>query len=458
MVAQAGSDGMIDDLDPPSWLDEFEDAQREIGDDPKPGRMWGLSNIVTPDDVVFAGSAEMGKRCVAAGWPQVVALEPPNVPNLKRRVERMLAVLQDETICDKLDPVTRFRIAFGTGDEDRRIAEEIARRLGKHRCLQVDWPTKRGIAAVNEALHDAKPYPLKGIQVVNPDELLLRRQRPQTPTMTTGCMATDDAMALPTEGRVIVVTGIPNMGKSPWVTHIAAHTALKHDRRWAIFSPEMSPWTDLADLVMQAVMGKSIRTDDRQFNRGQASDGDLDKFGWFVRERFCFIEFEDEDGAGDDTSDYRGPTLGWVLERAQEAVLRRGVTDLVIDPWNEVDAERPEGMSEPQWLGRCIQRLDRFAKRYGCNVWVVAHPNVMRAAKQGEPAPMPGIYDVSGGSMWANKAAIMLCVHRKGEATEIHTLKAKFPRWGRRNAFGTIHYDGWSGRYFDTATFGQETF
>ena len=449
---------MIDDLDPPSWMDEFEDAQREVGEDPKPGRMWGLLNIVTPDDVVFAGSAEMGKRCVAAGFPQVIALEPPNIPNLKRKVERMLAVLQDAAVAEALEPVARFRIAFGAGEEERRIAGEIVRRLGRHRCLQVDWPTKRGLPAVTEALHAARPYPLKGIQVVNPDDLLARRLRPQTPTLTTGCTTTDYTLSLPTEGRVIVVTGIPNMGKSPWVTHIAAHTALKHDRRWAIFSPEMSPWTDLADLVTQAVMGKSIRAFDREHNREVATDDELVRFGWFVRERFCFIEFEDEDGAGDETSDYRGPTLGWVLDRAQEAVLRRGVTDLVIDPWNEVDAERPEGMSEPQWLGRCIQRLDRFAKRYGCNVWVVAHPNVMRSPKQGEPAPMPGIYDVSGGSMWANKAAIMLCVHRKGEATEIHNLKVKFPRWGKRNDFGIIHYDRWNGRYSENLNFGQETF
>lgn len=35
------------------------------------------------------------------------------------------------------------------------------------------------------------------------------------------------------------------------------------------------------------------------------------------------------------------PSIDWLLERARAAVIRYGVTNIVLDPYNEIEASRP---------------------------------------------------------------------------------------------------------------------
>ncbi len=66
------------------------------------------------------------------------------------------------------------------------------------------------------------------------------------------------------------------------------------------------------------------------------------------------------------------PTLDWLLGRFETAALRDGVTDVLIDLWNEIIQRRGE-MSETDLICHALQRLKAFALRYGCNVWIAAH-------------------------------------------------------------------------------------
>lgn len=433
------------------WEAEFEEAQRDLGADGSPGEVWGLENIAEPDEVIFAGSVEIARAFrgkVASGGdgcPQVIAIEPPK----RGGVQAMLKALNSPRAADALRPVRKFQIAFGDTPAERQAADELARRLGRHRCWQVKIPKPRTQAALADALVNSEPYPLEGVWIPQPGFLMEASQRHPIPTITTGCIGTDQTLSLPTEGRLITVTGVPQSGKSLWLTHLVAHTALKHGRKWAIFSPEMDPVTDLAEQVGQAIIGKNIRYSHHLTNRAAATDEDKVKAEWFMRERFAFMEHSDD--ADEEISDNRAPTLSWFLDTVKDLVLRRGVTDAILDPYNEIEVEQPAGTSEVQWLGKCLRRINRFAKRYGCNIYVAAHPTKMQPAKRGDPTPMPGIYDISGGAMWANKSAMMLCVHRVSEVTEIHNLKVKFPRWGKRNDFARIKYDQWNSRYHDVA-------
>ena len=132
--------------------------------------------------------------------------------------------------------------------------------------------------------------------------------------------------------------------------------------------------------------------------------------------------------------------------RARAAVLRDGVTDLLIDPWNEVEYQLRD-LTETQYVGRALQRLRAFALRHGCNVWIIAHPTKQHPAKPGEKLSAPGLYDISGGANWANKADVGITVHTPGEVTEIHLTKPRYSRWGRRGAKASLEFDGLTGRY-----------
>ena len=95
--------------------------------------------------------------------------------------------------------------------------------------------------------------------------------------------------------------------------------------------------------------------------------------------------------------------------------MRDGVTDLLIDPWNEIDHSRPSGISETEYIGRCLQRLKAFGLRHGCNVWLIAaHPAKPQPTKNGErrKADQPRArYDISGSAHWFNRADLGFTVH-----------------------------------------------
>jgi len=371
----------------------------------------------------------------AAGYPQTVAL----VPAARRDI---FAPLKDNF--ELLEKVAKIIIVGGS----REFVEELARRLGRHRVWRCHWPEgcadaadiiqRHGAQAVRDGIESAQPYPIEGIHHPSAAAMLAHRHAPAPPTLTTGCHATDQIMRLPGEGKLIVVTGIPNHGKSTWVTSIMAHTAQNHDRRWAVFSPEFGEWQHLAAQVMTLRAGKAFRA-----GAGQAamSDADISEGAEWCRTRFSFLACDGEDDA---------PTLDWLLDRARACVLRDGTTDFVIDPWNEIEHDEA-GRSETSYIGRALQRLRAFACRHGCNVWIVAHPTKLKPVKVGDPVPVPTAYDINGGANWANKGDLIVVVHCPETVTQIHLLKARFRRWGRRGAIAELEFDPTTGRFHSAA-------
>jgi hypothetical protein len=62
-----------------------------------------------------------------------------------------------------------------------------------------------------------------------------------------------------------------------------------------------------------------------------------------------------------------------------------------------------QGPSEPDFQGRAIRALKRFARSYDCGVIVVAHPTKDVKLPNGD-IRQPILYDISGSSHWYNAA------------------------------------------------------
>lgn len=353
------------------------------------------------------------------------------------------------THVELLGQVKKFILA---GDMDKpglALREEVARRLGRQRCWVVTWPEgckdacdvlrTYGKEALQDALEAAAPYPIDGVHKITGALLDVYLGLPAPPTLTTGTKAVDSILKLPGEGRLIVVTGIPNSGKSPFLMSIMIHMMKRHDRRFVVFSPEMEPFEEYAVMCAQALVGKPARRVHYRADLAVMTREERLEAGEWLKPRMAFLASDGE---------FRAPSLDWVLERAADCVMRLGSTDLVIDPINEVDQDR-KGMSEAEYGNRMLQRCKAFTKRHGANVFIVAHPTKMRPEKPGQPLPVPGPYDISGGAHWYNKADLGFTVHRPDEVTEIHLWKAKFHRWGRKGSMAKILYDVETCRYMD---------
>jgi twinkle protein len=399
-----------------------------------------------PDEVIFV-----------EGEPDVLALFECGIPNavtLKDGAGEEARFNPDDkrfaaltTHADKLGRIRQFVLAGDMDGPGLALGEELARRLGRHRCRLVVWPDgckdacdtlrEHGPEAVTAAIAKAEPYPIDGLHEIGPETLLALRYAPPPPRLTTGARATDAIMRLPGEGgRLIVVTGIPNHGKSSWVTFVLVHLMREHGRRFVVFSPEMAPWADYAALCAQVLVGCPFRptTDDPGM-----SDGVIIAAQNWLRSRLHLLAADTLDDA---------PTLDWIIERAAASVLRDGTTDLLIDPWNEVESDR-RNLSETEYIGRSLQRLRAFGMRYGVNAWVVCHPAKIYPAKPGEAIVPPGLYDISGSAHWANKPDIGITVFNAGDRTEILLTKARFGRWGRRGAKAILDFHKPTGLYHD---------
>lgn len=60
---------------------------------------------------------------------------------------------------------------------------------------------------------------------------------------------------------------------------------------------------------------------------------------------------------------YEEPTLENILGRAKQFVQRRGIKQLVIDPFNSLEHKRDRNETGSEYVGRFLDELSRFAKR-----------------------------------------------------------------------------------------------
>ena len=228
----------------------------------------------------------------------------------------------------------------------------------------------------------------------------------------------------------MVVTGIPNHGKSTFVTHMLVNLAETYRWQSAIFSPEMPVVSQYRDKIRRIKLRRPPRDD------WEAHDADR----WIDR-RFRFIDSSPIVDLAEDVD------LDWVLERAADAVIRDGIQVLVIDPWNELDHARRRDESMPDYIGRAIRMLKRFAKERQVVVIVVAHPT-KEVGKEGK-GRMPTPYDIEGSAHWYNKPDHVLIVHRPDEnvnETVVRVAKVRFEESGRKGHVN-LRFDTFSSRY-----------
>jgi twinkle protein len=338
-------------------------------------------------------------------------------------------------------------VLAGDNDEPGMVLrEELARRLGRHRCLTVEWPEGckdagdvlrlHGPETVLQCVRAAQPYPIEGLQRVVPGTLRDLRRRPRPGVMTTGVSSVDElGVRFPLEGAVIVTTGYPGSGKTAFVRYVMIHGMKNYARRWAVFSPEMEPWQQFVVSCAEPLVGHPFYPETGYPTMSDEEAAQAEE--WFGP-RLTMIVCDSED---------QTPTADWIFERARAAVLRDGTTDLLIDPVNEMDNSRPTGITETEYIGRFLQRCRAFTLRHGCNIWIIAHP-AKPALKNGEAPAVPTAYAISGSAHWYNKADMGVTIYRPDlGVSEFHLWKSRHRRWGQHPQNTIMNYDPVIGRY-----------
>jgi twinkle protein len=386
--------------------------------------LYNADSIALGADLLFVEGEIDVISMQEVGFCSVVSL-PNGAPHKVETSDKRYAPL--ETHADELEHAGRILIATDMDEPGQLLANELARRLGKDRCWRVSFPEgckdandtlqRHGPSLLQQCVTDASPWPIDGLYDVGSflDDVLMtyRGQGPQP--LSTGFPEFDKAFRV-IPGQFVVITGIPNHGKSRFLDQVAVQMSRLHGWSWGVFSPETGSAQHIADLCEIVA--------ERPFHSGPSdrmSEGDLQSALAWTRSHVCFIDSREHT-----------PTLDWVLEKARAAVLRHGIQGLIIDPYNELEAGRPPQMTETEFVSQLISKCKRFAKVHDVTVFMVAHPtklngNFGRRDDDGKE-PMPGLYDIAGSAHWRNKADAGLVVYRDFEGGRTIVASKKIRR------------------------------
>jgi len=234
-------------------------------------------------------------------------------------------------------------------------------------------------------------------------------------------------------GQFTVVTGVPSHGKSEFIDALCVNLAMKHSWRILMFSPENYPITTHIKKLIKKYIGKPYG---KMYN-GTMDTTEANNAIHFINETFLFI----------DPGEYL-ITVDDLIEIAK----REDVDGFVIDPWNELDHRRPNGMNETEYISLSLGKLRTAARANNIHIWLVAHPKKPDAGRSYKNSP-PNLYDVAGSAHWYNKADNGITVHRPdvvdGSETHIHITKVRFRNIGKPTGEEPIQleYSMASGRY-----------
>jgi twinkle protein len=220
---------------------------------------------------------------------------------------------------------------------------------------------------------------------------------------------------------------MPSHGKSEFMDALAMNLVTKDRWKIAVFSPENYPVEMHYHKLIEKLNGKGLR---------DLKDYEIELSIKAISEFFFFIDALEED-----------ISLDSILAQTEILIKEKGIDGLVIDPWNEIELSKPKDINDSDFIGVCLRRLRKFARRWNIHLWIVAHPTKMQKDKNGV-YPIPELYDIQGSSHWRNKADNGICVHRDFEnnTTQIHVQKIKF-RYAGKQGMVVFKYREKDGNY-----------
>ncbi|KAG4990345.1 hypothetical protein JHK87_023802 [Glycine soja] len=381
---------------------------------------YGLDDIVGHNDIIIV-EGEMDKlameeagffNCVSVpdGAPPSVSSKEELPPQDKDKKYQYLWNCKDE-----LKKATRVILATDGDPPGQALAEELARRIGKEKCWRVRWPRKSrsdnckdanevlmylGPDALKEVIENAELYPIRGLfnfrDYFDEIDAYYHRTLGYDIGISTGWNNLNDLYNV-VPGELTIVTGVPNSGKSEWIDALLCNLNEIAGWKFALCSME-NKVREHARKLLEKHLKKPFFNERYGESVERMSLEEFEQGKLWLSDTFSLIRCEDNSL----------PNISWVLDLAKAAVLRHGVRGLVIDPYNELDHQRPPNQTETEYVSQMLTLIKRFAQHHGCHVWFVAHPRQLHNWV-GDP---PNLYDISGSAHFINKCDNGIVIHR----------------------------------------------
>ena len=342
-----------------------------------------------------------------------------------------------------LESVNKIILAVDHDGPGDNLKQEIARRVGRGKCWEVEFTTElkdanavlcaEGSERIKEIIDAATPMPLAGVFSAKDyqDEVEELYDLGGTGAgLTTGFESLDDLITI-TSG-LYIITGIPGHGKSSWLDAVMVNCADLHNMKWAICSMENPVHIHILKLA-------ALRSGSPFFEgpTERMSKNELREATNWINDHFCFLENRDGEVA----------TIDSIIGRTKDALLRLGVNGLLIDPYNFLENKNVE--NEHQSISQILSKTITFAQAHQLTVFFVAHPT--KQPYDSKDTPISG-NAISGSASWNAKADVGVTVFRTSDPNDhtpqVSVWKARFPWIAKRGAV-SLNYDVATGRFSD---------
>lgn len=236
----------------------------------------------------------------------------------------------------------------------------------------------------------------------------------------------------PFPGYMTTVTGIPGHGKSEWLDALLVNLAIQYGMKFVLFSPENFPVALHAIKMIEKVAGIPYGRMEKEGQR---------EVEVWLDNHFTWINPAEENC-----------TVSDILRLVDQVKQTFGANGMVIDPWNEVDHQRPAGLTETEYISQSLTKIRRFSREKKVHSWIVAHPTKLPKNRDTGKYDPPTPYDISGSGHWRNKSDFCITVHREDFETQqadVYIQKVKFKHFGKVGC-ARLDYDFACGRFKDT--------
>ena len=220
-------------------------------------------------------------------------------------------------------------------------------------------------------------------------------------------MKTDHIFHPTSDGGLIILTGIPNSGKTDFLNCMMAHLMFQRQKRIAFFSFEKPIKAKHVREIARVALGvEDTASMDHTMKESEAREVNSQIINYMTEH---MVDFDTKT---------RLPDSDYIIAMAERDMRKHGLDFLVIDPYVFIDmTEGGSRATETEKVRLMLTKLQAWSRTRHIWTVVVAHPRIQY--KDGHEAfPPLDIYSVAGSAQWANLADFLLTVNRISKPEE----------------------------------------
>lgn len=220
-------------------------------------------------------------------------------------------------------------------------------------------------------------------------------------------MKTDRIFHPTSDGGLIILTGIPNSGKTDFLNCMMAHLMFQRQKRIAFFSFEKPIKAKHVREIARVALGvEDTASMDHTMKESEAREVNSQIINYMTEH---MVDFDTKT---------RLPDSDYIIAMAERDMRKHGLDFLVIDPYVFIDmTEGGSRATETEKVRLMLTKLQAWSRTR--HVWtiVVAHPRIQY--KDGhESFPPLDIYSIACSAQWANLADFLFTVRRMNKPEE----------------------------------------